>query len=131
MKNLGPDTNALNWFEIPMVDVERAKKFYEELFEITLQPLEMNGEQMLFFPYDPAAQKVSGSLVKGQFHKPGMQGPIVYMNANPSLKAVASRVESAGGNILLPPTKVTDEIGWIALFADSEGNQMGLHANGE
>lgn len=131
MEKLSANTNALNWFEIPMVDVERAKKFYETVFDVALTPMDMNGDQMLMFPYAPEANKVSGSLVKGEFHKPGMQGPIVYMNANPSINAVASKIETAGGNMLLPPMQVSPEVGWIALFADSEGNQMGLHANGE
>lgn len=123
-------TNLLNWFELPMVVVDRAKNFYESVFSIELQPMEMNGEPMLFFPNDPASGRVGGSLVKSEHHKPGFQGAIVYLNANPAISDIISKIEQNGGTILMPATQVSPEIGYIALFMDSEGNKVGLHANG-
>ena len=32
--------NAISWFEIPTIDIERAQKFYEAIFQIKLEPLE-------------------------------------------------------------------------------------------
>ena len=130
MEKMSVNTNIINWFELPMVDVERAKNFYESLFDIQLQEKDMNGEKMLFFPYDPAAGKLSGALVRSDHHKVGMQGPIVYLNANPSIQAVFDKAVALGADVLMPVTKVTDEIGFIALFRDCEGNRIGLHAAG-
>ena len=47
MEKLGTATNALNWFEIPVTDVTRAKKFYETVFEIEMQQYEMMVEEMI------------------------------------------------------------------------------------
>ncbi len=62
-------TNAINWFEIPVADMARAKKFYETIFEIEMKPMEMMGMQMSFFPQDGSIPVVGGSLVQGPQHK--------------------------------------------------------------
>lgn len=116
MEKLGPNTNALNWFEIPVTDTARAKKFYEAIFDIKMDTQEMMGMEMTFFPYDMESQngKVSGALVKGQMHKPGLDGSVIYLNANPSIQQVLSKIEAAGGKILMPKTQITEDIGYMA-----------------
>ena len=130
MEKLSANTNALNWFEIPATDSERARKFYESIFDIQMDTRNMMGMEMTFFPYDMQSQsgKVSGAVVKSDMHKPGMDGAIIYLNANPSIQAVIDRIEPAGGKILMPRTQITEDIGYMAFFTDSEGNRMALHA---
>ena len=128
MEKMSGNTNIINWFEIPMVDVERAKAFYESLFDIQLHETELNGEKMLLFPYDPAAGKLSGALVRSDHHKVGMQGPVVYLNANPSVQTIFDKAVELGADVLMPVTQVSDEIGFMALLRDCEGNRIGLHA---
>jgi len=130
MEKLSANTNALNWFEIPATDSARAKKFYESIFDIQMDTRNMMGMEMTFFPYDMQSQsgKVSGAVVKSDMHKPGMDGAIIYLNANPSIQAVIDRIEPAGGKILMPRTQITEDIGYMAFFTDSEGNRMALHA---
>lgn len=130
MEKLSVNTNALNWFEIPATDTARAKKFYESILDVQMATQEMMGMEMTFFPYDMEAQsgKVSGALVKSDMHKPGMDGAIVYLNANPSIQAVVDRIEPAGGKVLMPRTLISEQIGYMAFFIDSEGNRMALHA---
>ncbi|MGC4099927.1 VOC family protein [Ferruginibacter sp.] len=121
--------NALNWFEIPVSEMGRAAKFYETIFGIQLAQQEMMGMKMAMFPSESMDGKVSGSLVQGPMHKPAADGTKVYLNGNPDLGAVLSKVEAAGGKILMPKTKITDEIGFMGFFADTEGNTVGLHSN--
>ncbi len=130
MEKLSANTNALNWFEIPALDTARAKKFYETIFGIEMFTQEMMGMEMTFFPYDPAAQtgKVSGALVKSPMHKPSADGTIVYLNANPAIQTVIDKIEAAGGKVVMPKTQITEEIGYMAFFIDTEGNRMALHA---
>jgi len=130
MEKMSPDTNSLNWFEIPVSDTARAKQFYETILDVQMETQDMMGMEMTFFPYDMQAQtgKVSGALVKSDMHKPGMDGAIVYLNANPSIQAVIDRIEPAGGKVLMPRTQITEDIGYMAFFTDSEGNRMALHA---
>lgn len=126
---MNKDTNALNWFEIPALDIDRAKKFYESIFKIEMSPMdEMMGMQMSGFPADPGNGKASGALVKSDMHIPSMDGCSIYLNANPVLQEVADRIEEAGGKILMPRTEISPEIGVMAIFIDSEGNKMFLHA---
>jgi predicted enzyme related to lactoylglutathione lyase len=128
MEKLSTNTNALNWFEIPAADIARAKKFYETIFDVEMASQNMMGMEMSMFPYDGQSGKISGALVKSDMHKPGMDGTIVYLNANPSIQSVIDRIESAGGKVLMPRTQVSEEIGYMAFFVDSEGNRIGLHA---
>jgi uncharacterized protein len=123
-------SNALNWFEISVSDIERARKFYGAIFATELQPvMEMMGYKMSFFP--APQDKVGGSLVQHETVKPSMEGTTVYLNANPSINAVMGRIEANGGKVLMPSTQISPEIGYMAVFVDSEGNKMALHANKE
>jgi predicted enzyme related to lactoylglutathione lyase len=130
MEKMSSSTNALNWFEIPVTDTARAKIFYETIFNTTLQTDNISGMEMTFFPYNMEATngKVSGALVKGPIHKPSMDGAVVYLNANPSIQTVIDKIEKAGGKVLMPRTLINEHIGYMAFFADTEGNRMALHA---
>ncbi len=121
--------NSINWFEISVSNIARAKKFYETLFGIEMKEAEMMGMKMAFFPAEDMNGKVSGGLVEGPMHKPSTDGAKLYLNANPDLANTLSNVEKAGGQIALPKTKITDEIGYMAIFVDSEGNTVALHSN--
>ncbi|MEO7309599.1 MAG: VOC family protein [Chitinophagaceae bacterium] len=120
--------NALNWFEIPAADISRAKKFYETIFSIDMQQQEMMGMQMAFFPADMNG-KVSGAVVQGPMHKAGNDGIKIYLNGNPDLNGALSKIDAAGGSVQMPKTKISDEIGYMAFFTDSERNALALHSN--
>ena len=121
-------SNNLNWFEISVNDIDRAKKFYETIFGISMETQEMNGMQMAFFPWEMGNGKAAGGLVKSEMHKPSMDGAVIYLNGNPDLQNVLSKIESAGGKVLMPKTPITEEIGYMAFFTDTEGNRMALHS---
>jgi predicted enzyme related to lactoylglutathione lyase len=61
-------------------------------------------------------------------HKPSIDGVVIYLNANPDIDVVISRIEGAGGKILMPKIMISKDIGSMAFFADTEGNKIGLHA---
>jgi len=130
MEKMSAKTNALNWFEIPVTDTARAKKFYETILDIKMDTNEMMGMEMTSFPFDMQSNsgKVSGTLVKGPMHKPSMDGAVIYLNANPAIQTVIDRIEKAGGKILMPKTLISEQIGYMAFFTDTEGNRMALHA---
>lgn len=132
LEKLSANTNALNWFEIPVTDTARAKEFYETIFDISMETQEMMGMEMTFFPYDMEAQsgKVSGALVKGEMMKPGLDGAVVYLNGNPAIQTIVDKIEAAGGKVIMPKTLITEQIGYMAFFVDTEGNRLGLHAAG-
>lgn len=77
-------TNVLNWFEIPATDILRAKKFYEEVFQIEMEDWgDMMKMRMVGFPSEPGNGKASGALASSEFHKPSADGAVIYLNANP------------------------------------------------
>jgi predicted enzyme related to lactoylglutathione lyase len=121
--------NALNWFEISVSDIARAKKFYEEIFSIEMQEQDAMGMKMAFFPADSMAGKAGGGIVEGPYHKPSADGVKIYLNGNPDLDIALGKVEAAGGQVTMPKTKISDEIGYMAFFTDTEGNGVALHSN--
>lgn len=121
--------NSLNWFEISVTDINRATKFYETILGIKMHQEETMGMKMAFFPYENMNGKVSGGLVQGPMHKPSVDGAKIYLNGNPDLANALSKIEAAGGKIVMQKTKISDEIGFMAHFIDSEGNNVALHSN--
>jgi uncharacterized protein len=122
--------NAISWFEIPTTDLQRAKKFYEFIFDMQMVPLDLPQIQMRMFPITDMANGVGGSLCySGGFHSPSENlGPLIYLNANPDVQIILDRIEKAGGRILVPKTQISPEYGYMAAFIDSEGNRIGLHS---
>jgi len=123
------NVNALNWFEISVSDMDRAAKFYEAVFNIKMEQMEMAGIRMAMFPADSMQGKSSGALAQGDMYKPSADGAKIYLNGNPDLSDALGRVEAAGGKVTMPKTQISPEIGYMAFFTDSEGNGMALHSN--
>lgn len=122
--------NAISWFEIPTADIERAAKFYETIFGISMIPMDMPNIKMRMFPLDDMMTQVGGALVdSGGFHKASAtDGPLVYLNANPDVQQVLDKVVAAGGSIMVPKTEISPEYGFMAVIIDPEGNRIGLHS---
>jgi predicted enzyme related to lactoylglutathione lyase len=122
--------NAISWFEIPTTDINRAQKFYEAIFDITMMPMDFPNIKMRMFPLDDMMTQVGGALVdSGGFHRPSAtDGSLIYLNANPDVQTVLDRVEAAGGKIMVPKTEISPEYGFMGVFTDTEGNRIGLHS---
>jgi len=116
--------NAVNWFEIFVTDLDRARRFYQVMLGVELRREEFSGKQMDIFPYQGPG--VGGALVRDPKRAPG-GGTLVYLDAGGKLDACLERVGRAGGSVLLPRTDIGDP-GFIAIVRDSEGNEVGLHS---
>ena len=122
--------NAISWFEIPATDIDRAKRFYETVFEIQMQVIDFQGFKMCMFPLDDPMKGIGGAVVKtaDSFYKPSAtDGPLIYLNGNPDVQIFLDRIEKAGGKILVPKTVISEDYGDMAVFLDSEGNRIALH----
>lgn len=124
-----PQNNAISWFEIPTTDLDRAQKFYEEIFGISMSKLDLDNIKMRMFPV--AEQGVGGALChSNNYYKPSAtEGPLIYLNANPDVQNILDKVQRAGGKILIPKTEVSPEYGFMAVILDSEGNRIALHSS--
>jgi predicted enzyme related to lactoylglutathione lyase len=121
-------SNSLNWFEIPVTDMGRAKHFYQVSFGIHMDETNMMDMDMAMFPWAPDSGKANGALVKSPYHKPSTDGVMVYLNANPDLQPVLDRISGEGGQVIMPKTLIDENTGYMAFFIDTEGNRIGLHS---
>lgn len=120
--------NALNWFEIPVTDFDRAHKFYNAIYDTKMPESTVDGYRMGFFVYNFESGGIGGAIVAGEGYEPHEKGTLIYLNGGPDLSVVLDRVEEAGGTVLQEKKKISDEIGYYALFRDSEGNRVALHS---
>jgi len=127
--NMDKSSNTINWFEIPTLDINRARAFYETIFDVKMQELPIPGVKMISFPAEPGDGKLHGALIQHEMYTPSEHGVAIYLNANPSIQAVIDRIEAAGGKIVIPRTQISPEIGYMAFFIDTEGNRLALHAS--
>jgi hypothetical protein len=117
---------VISWFEIPALDLGRARAFYETLFGVSLIEHIDGPQLMAVFPYNRETS-TGGCVLHGPGHRPTPDGTIVYLNAANNLDAILSRVAAAGGSIALPRTELPPGMGAYAHITDTEGNRVGLH----
>lgn len=118
-------SNAINWFELPATNFKRATDFYSKVLSANLQLVENNGLQMAFLPHSQGG--VGGCVTFGNDNKPTQEGTLVYLNGGEDLQVPLSKVEKAGGKVMMPKTAI-GENGFMAIILDSEGNRVALHS---
>lgn len=114
------------YFEIPVVDLDRAVAFYSEVFETELERAEIDGNAMALFPETADGRGATGALALGESYVPSLDGTRIYL-AVASIDAALERVQALGGAVLYPKTSIGE---WeeVAEFQDSEGNRIALSA---
>ncbi|MBQ4821997.1 VOC family protein [Aquimarina sp. MMG016] len=119
----------ITWFEIPVTDIERAKLFYEKVFDIQIHLVEMDGVQMGWFPNTNQTGIATGTLILSDEHyKPSPDGVLVYFSCKDVANEIG-RVEEAGGKVVSDKKMISEEHGYMAYFIDSEGNRIALHSS--
>ena len=119
-------TNSINWFEIPVKNFSRAKSFYATLLGADIQEMPHPMYKYGILPGD-MMNGVTGGIVEGEGFEPSMKGPLIYLNGGEDLSVPLSKVEAAGGKILLPKTSIGGN-GFMAHITDTEGNKIALHS---
>ena len=118
--------NLISIIEIPTSDFSRAVEFYQTILDIKIEAVEMDGVKMGLFPNDN--ESVFVHLINGDQYKPSADGTIVYLNGGSDLQKVANKIEASGGKIVVPKTEIAPDMGFYAMFTDTEGNKLGLHS---
>ncbi len=123
--------NSFNWVEIPALDFDRAKKFYNTIYDYEMTETMMGEIQMGFLLMEQGGN-VGGAICKGEGYAPseGSRGAKVYLNGGKDMTVVLDRIEGAGGKVVLGKTLITEDIGYFSIFVDSEGNELYLHSMG-
>ncbi|MCA3237577.1 MAG: VOC family protein [Curvibacter sp.] len=120
--------SAINWFEIPTVQLDRAQSFYEAVLGRPMRREVMGPSITAVFSYNPGVG-TGGALVMGPTApKVSSDGPLVYLDASPSLDAALDRAVRHGGSVALPRQALPPGMGYFAHIHDLDGNRVGLHA---
>lgn len=124
------EANLGTWFEIPVNDMERARAFYENVFDIKIKVVQFGATQMGWFPSpgDPMAPGAGGSLVHNPDHyRPSSDGTLIYLSSG-DITTELNRIEKAGGRVVQGKTQISEDIGYMAIFVDTEGNRVAMHS---
>jgi predicted enzyme related to lactoylglutathione lyase len=131
-KHPAMNTHAINWFELPVSDFDRAKKFYETVFSYQMPENQMGPARMGFLLYDFQNGGRGGAIVHNpEFYQPSANGTLVYLNCDPDLSTVLGKVAGAGGKVLMEKTAIgaaDQQLGYWAIMLDTEGNRVALHS---
>ncbi len=117
--------NPVVYFEIPVLDLDRACDFYSKVFETTLTKDIVDGYQMAFFDSSAESFGATGALVVGDVYVPSKQGCFLYFGVE-SIDETLARALEHGGSVLYPK-KSNGDLGSVAEIQDSEGNRIALH----
>jgi len=123
------NVNPVGWFEIYVQDMERAKTFYESVFQVKLEHLVSHALpdlEMWSFPAQPDRWGAGGALVRLKGVPSGGNSTLVYFSCDDCSNEVA-RVIAAGGQVDRDKFSI-GQYGFIALVVDTEGNMIGLHS---
>ncbi|MVT11894.1 VOC family protein [Chitinophaga tropicalis] len=122
--------NALSWFEIPVHDFDRARKFYSQIFSYEMPEQQLGFKRMGFFPCDNENGGIGGAIVQGSDYLPSQRGSLIYLYAGDDLTTVLDRVEDAGGKIELDkrPMSELQDLGYFAIIFDTDGNRVALYS---
>ena len=117
--------HLINWIEIPVLDMDRAVSFYNDILGgVAFQQMMLGEFTYAIFPTDDKFN--AGALLKSEFAKPSPHGVTIYFDGGNDLSEILNRVEDAGGSVIMEKTFLGDEAGYVGLFFDSEGNRIGL-----
>ena len=119
-------TNIGCWFEIYVQEINRAKTFYESVFQLKLEHLNNPEVDLWAFPMEMGKWGAGGALVKMEGVSSGGNSTIIYFSCE-DCAVESGRVIAAGGKIQREKWSI-GEYGFIALAVDSEGNMIGLHS---
>lgn len=119
-------SSLISIVEISTSDFYRAVKFYRTILGVNIEEVDMDGTQMGVLSSDNGTVNVC--LVKGSDYRPTTDGTVVYLNAGNDLQPMLDKIEQNGGRAIVPKTEIGPEMGYFALFIDTEGNKLGLHS---
>ena len=123
--------SSLCWFEIPVLDLERAQRFYRAVFgcSFSIEPGASGVAGITLAMFEPKREcpAVNGCLIHGTPLKPSAEGAVIYFNVGPDLSETLARAEAAGTTVLVPKTGI-GSYGSFAHILDCEGNRIGIHS---
>ena len=124
MSDLNAIHNRVVWFDLPVVELDRAIDFYQNVLAIEVSKEKYETFEFAVLEHDEGN---GGCLVPGK--KPGdvSDGILIYLNVNHRLQDAVTQVDKFGGKIIEPIHPIGPH-GFRAIVHDSEGNRIVLHS---
>lgn len=121
-----PTQSQIVWFDIPVVDLDRAIRFYSAVLGCDVSRQEAGtGVAVGVLPHE--GQAIGGCLVVPRDNAPSDRGVLIYLNCDGRLNEAVAAVETQGGTVL-EPVHTIGPYGSRAIVLDSEGNRVALHS---
>jgi uncharacterized protein len=120
------NVNPVGWFDIHVSNLDRAKQFYETVFNVKLSDLPIEWGKQSLFPFHPDSPNISGALVEKADFMPSSNNTVIYFETEDCM-AEEQKIENAGGKVVQTKMNIGD-FGFISIFIDTEGNTVGLHS---
>lgn len=118
--------NSVQWFEIPTKDLERAREFYLNVFNLDFDYTEMPDSKMYMFG-NPENIGACGALILSKENTPSANGATIYFSCK-DIDEKLDLVRQNRGEVIIPKSNI-GEFGSYAHFLDSEGNKLGLYSD--
>jgi predicted enzyme related to lactoylglutathione lyase len=118
--------NQIVWCDIPVLDLDRAIRFYSAMLGQDVKKQEFPGMTVGVLPHNDG--EVGGCLFTSQGAKPADAGVLIYLNANGRLEPAIAAVTANGGRVVQPKHQI-GPFGFRAIVLDSEGNRVALHSD--
>lgn len=119
-------SHQIVWIDIPVLDLDRALRFYSAVLGQTVEKFGEGEFSMGVFPH--SSQDVAGCIyISTDGNAPSMTGPLIYLNADGRLNEAVEAAIAHGGRVLTPVHQIGPH-GFRAIVADSEGNRVALHS---
>ncbi|MBL7014201.1 MAG: VOC family protein [Candidatus Marinimicrobia bacterium] len=115
--------NVITWFEIPVSNLKRAVTFYNHVLRTDIRIMQIGSSNMGMIPHE----NVGGALVEDPGYIAPKNGTTIFLDGSEGIKAILLRVKEAGGNVHIPRTQITEDIGWWAEFYDLDQNRIAIY----
>ncbi|MCZ7911119.1 VOC family protein [Agrobacterium leguminum] len=119
--------NLITHVEIPVIDLERAIRFYSAVFDVDFgEVVTIHDNKMAFFPFEEGKDGASGALAQGEAYVPTQDGAIIYLGVK-DIDDVLAKALANGSELLFPKTPVNENL-FVAEISDSEGNRIAVQS---
>jgi hypothetical protein len=116
---------TLCWTDIPVIDLDRAIKFYSAMLDAPVSKEGGDGVEFGLLPHDE--NNVSGCLTVSGDNQPSLLGPLIYLSVEGRLDEAIKAVKANGGEVAQAKQQI-GAYGYRAVIVDSEGNRIALHS---
>ena len=123
MSDLNQEINRAVWFDIPVVDLERATKFYTNVLGVNVSQESFEDFQFAVIEHKDG----NGGCLVPNPDDVTQKGTMLYLNVEGRIREAVEQVKSLGGSVTHDVHSIGPH-GFRSIIVDSEGNRMVLHS---